>query len=249
MARKTSSSPIVTRLLPWLVATYIRLVHRTVRWRVVGEENHLRLIERGTPFICTFWHSRLLMMPVLQKQQKRRFTMLISEHKDGEVIARVMEHFGIDTRRGSAADPRKPEKNKGGAAALKSLVPALRDGSNIGITPDGPRGPRQRAQAGVAQLARLGGAAVLPVTFSAQKARVFDSWDHFLLPLPIPFAKGIIIFGDPIELTEGRKTDAETLRLRIEEDMNAITRAADREMGRETPAPETMIRLEKAEAP
>lgn len=237
MARKTSPSPILTSILTWLVAAYIRLLYRTGRWTFEGAEHFKELAESGRPFICAGWHSRLCMMPHLTKLTDRQFMGLISGHSDGEIIAQVMRRFNIESRRGSAADPRKPEKNKGGASALKALVSDIRRGMMIGITPDGPRGPRQHAQLGVAQLARLTGAPIIPVTYSARRAVLFNSWDRFMLPLPIPFSKGLFIFDEPIEMPESGKVDTEALRLQIEQRLNTITAEADRRMGRESIAP------------
>ncbi|WP_051881312.1 lysophospholipid acyltransferase family protein [Parvularcula oceani] len=235
MARKKSLSPLLLAVLPPLVAGYIRLVHGTVRWERIGDEHHRALIGSGQPFICAFWHSRLLMMPVIKAEQGRDFRMLISEHRDGEVIARVIGHFGIDTARGSAADPRKRDKNKGGAAALKALISSGREGRNTGITPDGPRGPRQRAQPGIAQLARLSGLPVLPMSYSVRRARFLGSWDRFLLPLP--FSRGVFAFGEPVRIG-GRGPEAlERGRTEIEEELNRITAACDRMMGHEEVAP------------
>lgn len=239
MARKTSPNPLLARLGPALLAFYIRLIHRTLRWRMEGLEQYREFIDSGEPYIAAAWHSRLLMLPVLFKLQKTKATTLISEHRDGEIVARTVRHFGLEVQRGSAADPRKPDKNKGGAAALKALKRALDSGITVGITPDGPRGPRQRAQLGVAQLSRLTGAPIIPITYSVERGKNFSSWDRFLLPFPMPFSKGIFVFGEPILPVEGRKTDPEWLRTRVEDELNRITEKADREMGREPlePAP------------
>lgn len=221
----------------FLVAGYIRLIRRTLRWEMIGEEHHQRLIDSGAPFICAFWHSRLLMMPTLQPAQKRAFSMLISENRDGEYIARTMDRFRISTRRGSAANPKKKEKNKGGAQALRALVKDLRDGRNVGITPDGPRGPRQRAQPGIGMLTQLSGAPVLPISYSVKRAIVLNSWDRFFLPLPLPFSKAVFVFSEPIIAAEKDSDSVERLRAQIETSLNSITEAADRQMGRHPMAP------------
>jgi lysophospholipid acyltransferase (LPLAT)-like uncharacterized protein len=238
VARKDSLNPVLLSLITGLVAFYIRLVHRTLRWEWIGHEKYRDLIASGQPFICAFWHSRLLMMPILKREQPQRFAMLISDHRDGELIAQVMTHFDIESRRGSAADPRKKDKRKGGAGALKALVDAHRQGFNTGVTPDGPRGPRQRAQAGVAQLARLAGVPVIPLGYSARRAKRLESWDRFLLPFPVPFSKGVFIAGDPIYVT-GRGADAiEAGRRDIEAALNRVTEIADRAAGIDPVSPE-----------
>ncbi len=249
MARKKSLHPLLLASLPPVAAGYIRLVERTVSWEMVNYEAHQKLIDSGESFICAFWHSRLLMMGVLQKAQNRDFRMLISDHADGEIIARVIGQFGFGARRGSAANPRKKEKSKGGAAALKALIKDLKNGTNTGITPDGPRGPRQRAQAGVAQLARLSGRPILPMTYSISHGMQLNSWDRFLLPFPNPLAKGVFVFGDPVTIDSRGEDALEQGRQAVEESLNRITRQADEMMGRAPIDPAALPRLTPAEAP
>lgn len=250
MARKTSLNPVLTPILTWLAATYIRLVLATVRWEVIGEEHHRALLDSGQPFICAFWHARLFMMPFVQRYYRnRKSVMLISDHRDGEIIAQVIGRFGFETRRGSSADPRKPEKNKGGAGALKALISVMREGAIVGITPDGPRGPRQRAQAGVAQLSRLTGAPVLPIAYSVRHGKQFGSWDRFLLPFPVPFSRGVFVFGEPVLPPMERGGDIEKLRQDIENALNTVTDTADAHVGRKIVEPAAPARpLEKAGA-
>jgi lysophospholipid acyltransferase (LPLAT)-like uncharacterized protein len=91
----------------------------------------------------------------------KRITILISRHSDGEMIAHTMELFGLATTRGSTTE--------GGAAGLRAVVHRVREGYSVGFTPDGPRGPRHVAQAGVVQAARLAGVPIVPVGFGASK--------------------------------------------------------------------------------
>ena len=149
--------------------------------------------------------------------------MLISQHRDGQIIARTVGHFGIKTVAGSSS--------KGGAQALRAMVKALKAGDCVGITPDGPRGPRMRATDGAVALARLSGAPIIPATFGAARGKVLPSWDRFLVAWP--FGRGVIVWGDPIEVP--RDADAAQLdasRLRVEGALNAITAEADRLTGR-----------------
>lgn len=242
MARKKNLHPILVSLLSSGLALYIRAIERTLRWEYIGNEHHQALITSGKPFICAFWHSRLLMMPMLQRAQNSPFAVLVSEHGDGELIAQTVAKFGIDTRRGSAANPRKKEKNKGGASALKSLIAATKAGMNTGLTPDGPRGPRQQAQMGVIQLARLTGAPVIPVAYSVRRAVETNSWDRFLLPIPLPFSKGVAAFGPPLWVPsrgpDARGPDAmEQHRRQLEDQLNQITALADERAGRAPSSP------------
>ena len=121
--------------------------------------------------------------------------------------------------------------SKGGAGALRAMLKALKAGDCVGITPDGPRGPRMRASDGIVNVARMSGAPILPATFGVSRGRVLGSWDRFLVAWP--FGRGVIVWGQPIEV--GRDADADALedaRARVEAGLNAVTREADRLSGR-----------------
>lgn len=226
--KRMTASNGVRRVLCALGALYIRLVHLTGRWTVVRGELPDRLWDSGEPFILCFWHGRLLMMPYCWRRD-RPIRMLISQHRDGQIIARTVSHFGIDTVTGSSS--------KGGAQALRAMLATLKEGRYVGITPDGPRGPRMRASDGIVTVARLAGVPVVPVAFGATRRRVLSTWDRFVVPLP--FARGVFVWGEPIMVA--RDDAAETVRRRIEDALNAVTREAD--------AMTDQAAIEPAEAP
>lgn len=200
-----------------LGSLYIRLCFAAGRWRNVNAGIPRKYWDRDEPFILCFWHGRILMMPY-SWERRVPIHMLISRHRDGQLIARTVSHFGIDTIAGSSS--------KGGGAALRALVREIRRGACVGITPDGPRGPRMRASIGVAQVARLSGAAVIPAAFSSSPRRVLASWDRFLLALP--FSRGVFVWGEPIRVArDADEASLEKARLAIEAGLNAVTRQAD----------------------
>ncbi len=209
--------------LSWLAASYVRLVFHTGRWAFVDTDDLDRYTSAGRPLIVAFWHSRLLMM-VFGWYVRQPMAMLISRHRDGKLIAETVARFGIRTVAGSS--------RKGGLQALRELLAELRAGVNVGITPDGPRGPRMRVQNGVTALARMSGAAILPVAYSARRRVLFRSWDRFMLPLPVPFARGVFVGGEALEVPrEADSAALESFRLELERRLNAVTAEADRRMG------------------
>lgn len=235
MARKATVNPFVLWMLGWIGPLYINLVDRTTRQQVIGQEHLDAIRGREGGFIIAFWHSRILMMVPMRRLHKGRFWFMISEHRDGDLIAQAVKGFDISFARGSTRNPRKTEKKKGGSDALRTLLRALKNGDGVGLTPDGPRGPRQRCQAGVVQLARLSGVPVYPVAYASRRARIFDSWDRFHLPLP--FTKGAYVFGAPI-MVDGKSDEAmESARLEIESALNHVTTIADETMGHAPSAP------------
>jgi lysophospholipid acyltransferase (LPLAT)-like uncharacterized protein len=205
----------------WAVAQYIRLVWYTGRWRVVGAETATARFERGQPLIIATWHGRLLMTPFGWRHSDRSH-VLISAHRDGRLISRTLSHFKAQTITGST--------HRGGADALRRLRKVLREGGAVGITPDGPRGPRMRVSPGIVQLARLTGVPIFPLAYSARPCHIFDSWDRFILPFP--FSKGLYLWDDPISISRhADKAEMESVRRRLEERLNALTQRADAELG------------------
>ena len=210
------------RALCWIGACYIRFVQISGRWQVVRGHIPEQFWKADKPFILVFWHCRLLMMPLCW-DPKKQIHMLISQHRDGQIIARTVSHFGIKTTAGSTS--------KGGARALRSILKTIEAGEYIGITPDGPRGPRMRASEGVVSIARLSGVPIIPVAYSSRNGRNLNSWDRFLVAFP--FSKSAIVWGEPIEVPrDADRAAQEQARLKIEDAINAVTHEADKIVGR-----------------
>ena len=201
-----------TRILPLPAYFFIRILWASVRARFAGEENIAPFLEKKKPFIFSFWHGTLLLMVYAFRGEKRTF--LVSFHRDGELITRVIRRFGIDATRGSTT--------RGGVKALLSLVRRARQGYSIAFTPDGPKGPAKKAQQGVVELARLSGLPVIPVGFSAGKAFRMRSWDSFVVPFP--FSRVAFCYGKPVKIgDDDRKTGAGV----IESALNDAERSAE----------------------
>jgi len=143
---------------------------------------------------------------------------MASRSRDGEIEARFLQRFGVEVVRGSTT--------RGGSEALRALVHALRRGREAVITPDGPRGPAYVVQPGIIALARLTGAPIIPLTFSAAPAWRLKSWDEFLIPKP--FARGVVSFGPPLFVP--RRADRaleQALSKQLESTLRALTWQAD----------------------
>jgi len=223
---RSAGGRIAGAVVPWLGAAYIRLVLLTVRWEWIGQEHLDGVVAARAPFVVAFWHGRIAMMAAVTRKTVLPVNVVISNNRDGELIARLIGHFGGNTIRGSTRDLRKT-KGKGGDAVMRAAVDRLNAGEAIAITPDGPRGPRMRAQPGVAAMSALTGAPVLPTAWATRRARVLRSWDSFMVPWP--FDRGVYAVGAPV-YPEG--DDREAHRLAIEAGLNAATRLADERAGR-----------------
>ena len=205
-------------IAPPLASLIIRLLRMTLKIETLFEERVRPFWEEDKRMILAFWHGRLLMIPFCYKG--KGIKLLISQHKDGELLARTMKWFGYDTVRGSST--------RGGTAAMKAMIRSIRE-SDIAITPDGPKGPKYIVQEGTVALARLSGVPVVPVTFAASKKKVFGSWDAF--NLPFPFSRGLFVWGEPFYVA--KDADMEEARLELERQMQELTEFADEQVQKE----------------
>lgn len=219
------------RLISFIIGLYVRLVDLTSTWRFVGLEKIEPMLNAPPGLLVAFWHQRLMMSPLMRRKTEKRVFMLISAHRDGEIIANAVKGYGLDFIRGSSADSRKKWKEKGGAPALARMIAALKEGHVVAVTPDGPRGPARKAQAGVIRLAQMSGAPVLPVAYSVSRGGELRTWDRFLLAAP--FSKGCIAISDPIRVPADATPEmVEDARLALEAALDAVTALADAETGR-----------------
>jgi len=220
--KKIRRSSVARRLAAFFITQYVKLVWATGKWEYLGKEYPEPYWHANKPVIGCFWHGRLLMMLKVWLGP-HKFYMLISSHPDGEIIARATQSFGFGWVAGSS--------NRGGKRALLNIVKILRGGESIGVTPDGPRGPRHQVSLGVIQMAKLGRAAILPVSYSSTRGIFMKTWDQFFLPLP--FGRGVFMYGPMIEVTDSEKTEEE-LRVELENSLKELTRKVDLLCGQKT---------------
>jgi len=219
--KKIRRSTAVRRLASFLITQYVRLVWLTSRWESFGKEYPDPYWRQTKPMIACFWHGRLLMM-FKAWGGTNKLHMLISSHPDGEIIAKTTQAFGYGWIAGSS--------NRGGRKAFLESVKILKNKEAVGVTPDGPRGPRYQASVGIIQMAKLGNAAILPISYSSTRGIFMKSWDRFFLPFP--FGKGVFMYGSMIEVAGSSKSDEE-LRQDLEDSLKELTQKADLYCGRE----------------
>jgi lysophospholipid acyltransferase (LPLAT)-like uncharacterized protein len=214
MFLKTLKKKLVSWLGAWSAYWAIKILAVTMQFEEIHPEIPRGFWDKGIPAIGAFWHGRLLMMPVAYEGTKLSF--LVSPHRDGQVVGKALKRFGFHAILGSTT--------RKGFSGFKQMVKA--HGSDIAIVPDGPRGPRHQVQIGVIELAKLTGRAVIPLTFSASKRKIFNTWDQFLLPYP--FSKGVFIWGEPIYVDQnGDRTYLEEKRILLENRLKELTERAD----------------------
>ena len=212
--------PVAQATLAKVLGLYLAFALRTTRWSLEGHE-YMAPHAAGAPVVVAFWHERLPMMPMLWVKARQspegrgvrnRVHVLVSQHRDGRFIGAVVSRFALDVVLGSSS--------RGGARGLRLLLNLLAGGDHIAITPDGPRGPRRVAAAGVAQLAALAGAPVLPCAAQTTRHRVLPTWDRMVVPLP--FGRGVVVCLPTITVQRDAWQDA------VPAIAEALTEAANR---------------------
>jgi lysophospholipid acyltransferase (LPLAT)-like uncharacterized protein len=179
-------------------AAALRTLASTWRIRFVNPEVARAFDARREPFIYVLWHGQLL--PLLWTHRNKSISIMISEHSDGEIIARVAHSLGFRTVRGSTS--------RGAARALLGACREVEAGFSIAITPDGPRGPAFSVAPGAVAVAQRTGAAMIPTAMSASNAWRLRSWDRFAIPKP--FARVTVAYGEPIRIAADASRDSAT---------------------------------------
>jgi lysophospholipid acyltransferase (LPLAT)-like uncharacterized protein len=208
-------------LLPPVAASVIRGVAQSMRCETHGHEAVDALYREGRHIILAFWHAQQLMIPIGYRGAGSH--VLISQHGDGEIIARIIARFGHQAVRGSST--------RGGAGALRALIRLARSGQDVVVTPDGPKGPRHVAKLGVIQLAKATGLPIVPLAFACSKKKLFASWDRYMVPYP--FSRGLFLYGDPFWVPRDADDAAlEVSRLELETTLNRLTDQAEQGVSR-----------------
>ena len=192
----------------------LRALAATWRIRVVGGEHLTGLRRARQPFVFACWHGELLAL--LWHHRRQGVHVLISEHRDGELVARVAEGLGFATVRGSTT--------RGGGRALLALSRLLQEGKEIAVTPDGPRGPARAYAPGALVAAQRAGAPLLLVSMAVDRAWRLRSWDRFLIPKP--FARITVAYGEPAYVAGGTPREAAAETGRFTDLLEAVSRLA-----------------------
>lgn len=205
---------MIRKLVPYLVYSYVSFVGWTTRQKVLRADIPERIHAAGERFIYAFWHQRQAYFTWSHRGVSA--AVLVSKSKDGEMIARTMELSRIDAVRGSSS--------RGGAAAAREMVEILRSGRDVGITPDGPRGPAREVKEGAVRVAQLSGMPIVPIANAlSRRIEVAKAWDRFQVPLP--FGRSVVIYGEPVRVAAGDDLAAKADELKAA--MDAVTAEAD----------------------
>lgn len=210
---KKLNAPVLASYAGYLV---LQLIGKTNRIQALNRDLKQELKHNPESYIFAFWHSRLLLP--LYIFQHTNVATLVSKSKDGEYVAQAMLRFGLKVSRGSSS--------RYGAQGLKGLLRFLQEGTSVAITPDGPRGPRERVQPGIIQLARLSGTPITPIGFSCTRSIRVNSWDRMMIPMP--FGHIHYVVGHEIKIHRTlAKEEIKSKQTELEDELRRVTRLAD----------------------
>lgn len=200
-------------LVGWLGAAFLRSLGRTWRFETEGPDP----IGTTPLLIGAAWHRGLLV--AAWRWRDHGLAVPVSQSRDGDLIEGVLRRLGFsESPRGSSS--------RGASALLRKLIRCLRRGGTVGMLPDGPRGPAREAKLGAVALARMTGAAIIPVGVAATPALRFRSWDRAILPLP--FARVRCHYGSPLHVPKEASDDGlEDWRRRLERVLDEMDREAE----------------------
>lgn len=193
----------------------VRVLGRTLRWRVEGAEAYGEVLASGRRPIMAFWHGRIL--PATLFFRDRGIVVITSENFDGEWIARIIQRFGYGAARGSSS--------RGAVRALVQLKRLMADGKPTAFTVDGPRGPARVAQPGAIWLAKATGNPILPFHIEAARYWTVRSWDR--TQVPQPFSDVAVVIGSPFYVAPHAGDDAlEVRRQALEQELGRLEQRA-----------------------
>ena len=223
MIKYFSSFRLIQTLISLIGSIYVLTVYKTSKVNLKNRKKIENLLERKESFIYSFWHDQLLMCP-LTWQSNSSIKVLISKHRDGDIIAQLISNLGFEAIRGSTHKTNKI-KNKGGLLSARKMIKSLKNGISIGISPDGPKGPRHKVSEGILSISRLSKSVILPVGIGFKKKWVLNTWDKFIIPKP--FNEITVVWGDPISAITYEK-NIHQFKIKLESKMNNLTAQANK---------------------
>ena len=213
---KQKKDKLLLFLASWIGPLLIYILGMTLKIEWVGEENLDILRKEKKSVIYAFWHGRMLIFTYSHRKQK--IHVLISQHKDGEFIARIIRNLGFVSVRGSTT--------RGGSKAIFEMCEKTTSGFDVAITPDGPKGPGFEVHPGIIYIAQRSGMPIVPITNSAKNRWNLATWDRFLIPKP--FSKVVIMLGKPICVPlEATSKELEEIRIDLEKRLGELTQETD----------------------
>ncbi len=220
--KRLLNHPAVQYVLTFIAANLVRLIFLSCRVTRHIPEASRPYMEGEKQAIFCFWHGRMIVMPFFAPKG-HVMHVLISHHRDGAIIARLIGHLGLKSIRGSSS--------KGGMQATRDIIKKVKAGDNISITPDGPRGPARKVQEGAVRVAQLTRLPLIAVSYSVSRGKHLNSWDRFMIPWP--FSHIVLEVAEPVHVNHAKQSEIpNAAHEMLEMALNHITDCADSTVGR-----------------
>lgn len=236
LTKQITKSGFFINLLGMILYAYSRLVYNTVKWKISGRDEMIEMMRNNQNIILIAWHGRALMLPAFQKGYTE-LDALVSLHNDGRIIAGLLRRYNLGIIGGSS--------NNNARGAAVNLMHSLESGRSVCIIPDGPRGPRMKMTMSPIYYAWKTGCPIIAAAYSVDKCKIIESaWDKMLIPAP--FCNGRAIFTEPFYIPADAKEDElDKYRLIIENKLNEINFAADKDCGLKPIMPSDEIKTKR----
>ncbi len=205
------------RVISFLLKILIVIISRTVRLKVYNRELIDRIKGDGKQIIFVFYHQELfLLIHYINHYRYNKVTVLASPSRDGDIAEAVLRRFNFDVVRGSS--------RRGGLRGMIESIMALKNGSDVAFAIDGPLGPPRQTKPGIFLISQRTGALIVPVSTWAVPNFKLSTWDRTMIPLP--FSRGSIVFGEPLEWKNFEEEDIEALNQRFQKVLDDVSARA-----------------------
>tara|TARA_B100001175_G_scaffold296785_1_gene285984 strand:- start:491 stop:1153 length:663 start_codon:yes stop_codon:yes gene_type:complete len=218
LIKRISKSLIGQKFLGFIIFIITKFIFTSIRWKCLDISNKNLIYNSKKPYIFCCWHNKLFLGPYFLPKHFK-INALQSSHSDGMMTAILFKLMKINIIFGSS--------KKEGSKAFFNMVKSIKKGESVAITPDGPKGPREKVKDGIIKLAQVTGAPIIPLVWFTNKNKKLDSWDKFVIPYP--FSKGNYVFGKAIFVN--RKLNQNELKQKkqsVEDTLKKLTWLAEK---------------------
>ena len=218
--KRFSKTHIGQKLIGFLFYSITSLISRSIRWEYLVQNEKSNIFNSNKEYIFCCWHNKLFLGPHLLPRN-RVINALQSSHSDGMVTSLAFKYLGMNVILGSS--------KKGGMQAFRKMVKCIKSGESVAITPDGPKGPKEKVKEGIIKLAQITETSIIPLVWTTNKFKLINSWDNFVLPYP--FSKGVYSFGKPIYVKKQiNEYELETARKNLENEIKRLTKEVENKL-------------------
>ena len=215
--KRFSKTSTGQKLIGFIFYFITKLISHSIRWEYFEQSKKSKIFDNKHKYIFCCWHNKLFLGPHLLPRN-RIINALQSSHSDGMVTSVAFKYLGMNVILGSS--------KKGGMQAFRKMVKCIQLGESIAITPDGPKGPKEKVKEGIIKLAQITDTSIIPLVWATNKFKIINSWDNFVLPYP--FSKGVYSFGKPINVKKKiNVVEIELVRKNLENEIKRLTKLVE----------------------